>query len=354
MQSVSRSVMPWLVVLAVQSSAAWAGRDGVDYIVDADTLVYGGSYLWARTQNPDDVHTLYVERLSTHARELLHRSEGGMSDIQAAPKGSLVAVLTEVLEANVGPQRASYVGRRVNEKGEVVESYYFEESKLILLDVDGMVVGSVTGVRRYAWDPTGTRVAYITGDYREEGIGFEPTGTWIYDVSSKQAQRIHSGGRDVQWAGWDGNVYVYDPSNQNDSKSKVFRYDNQTGELAPSARKGIYFSPDGSYYYAAGYGGADLRVFKTLDDEPVRVDLSTPSDPKRVAHYAAGWLDDATLIVPPAAASDAGDYLYDIKTGGIRSIAGRVLPQKSRSNRALVQQGASVVERSLGDFATLK
>jgi hypothetical protein len=345
--------MPLLLVLAAHSSPSWAGRDGVDYVADADALISGGSYLSARTQNPADAHTLYVEQLRTHMREILHRSDGVMSDVQAAPRGNLVAVVEGVWEENVSPQRATYVDRRINDKGEVVERFYFEESRLVVLNIDGTVVDSVAGVRRYAWDPSGTRIAYITGNYSED-TGFQTTGTWTYDVSAKQAQRIHSGGRDVQWAAWDGNIYIYDPSKQSGSKSKVLRYDAQTRELAATSRQGIYFSPDGSYYYAAQYGGADLRIFKTQDDRPVPIDPSTAADGTRVAWSAAGWLDGATLILAPATPSDSGDYLYDLAKGGIRSATGMVLPQRSRSNRALVQQGASVVERSESDFTTVK
>jgi hypothetical protein len=62
------------ILVAAASSSAWA--DGVDYVVDADILVYGGSHFWARTQNPVDTRTLYAERLRTGGREVLLQSDG--------------------------------------------------------------------------------------------------------------------------------------------------------------------------------------------------------------------------------------------------------------------------------------
>jgi hypothetical protein len=354
MPSIIRAVMSLTLLLAAQSSLSWAGVEGVDYVADADTLVYGGSHFWSRTQNPADVHILYAEPLRTRVRHVLHQSEGVLSDIQASPEGGLVAVVVRVWEENVSPQRATYVGRRVDERGRLVEAYYFEESKLVVLSLDGSLVDTISGVRRYAWDPKGRRIAYLTGNYREGGAGFESTGTWMYDLSSKEALTIHAAGRDVQWAGWDGKIYIYDPFSQHAADARVLRFDPETRELASTAHHGIYFSPDGKHYYAEGYGGTDLRVFQTQNDEQVPLDFSMPSNRDRIASHAAGWFDDATLIVPSAVASDEGDLLFDVKTRTVRSASGTVLPLMTRNNRALVLQGASVVEQSTSEFVIVQ
>ena len=176
----------------------------------------------------------------------------------------------------------------------------------------------------------------------------------MYDLSAKQALRIHGGGRDVQWAGWDGNVYIYDPASQETPGSKVLRFEPQTRELARTAHHGIYFSPDGTHYYAEGYGGTDLRLFQTNNDEQVSIDSSIPTNRKRIVSHAAGWLDDATLIVPSVGGSGEDDLLFDVKTRMVRTATGKVLPLKTRNSCALVLQGASVVERSTSEFVIVQ
>jgi hypothetical protein len=243
---------------------------------------------------------------------------------------------------------AAYVDRRVDEQGRIVEAFYFEEPRLVVLNVDGTVVDTIVGVRHFAWDPTGTHIAYLTGTYFEGGRGFIPTGTWTYDLSAKRAERVHSGGVDVQWAGWDGNIYILDPSSQDPS---VWRYDPRARALASTARKGIHFSPDGTYYYAQGHEGTELRVFRSEDDSPV--DLVNSGDRTRSWGQARGWLDGKTLIVP-GRQSQSGDYLYDIETRATQQSTGTVIPLRSRNSRLLVQEGTTVAQRARNEFEVLQ
>jgi DNA-binding beta-propeller fold protein YncE len=250
-------------------------------------------------------------------------------------------------QENVSPQRATYIDRRVDEQGRIVEAFYFEESRLVVLNVDGAIVDTVVGVRRYAWDPTAGRIVYITGAYREGGFGFTTTGTWTHDLSSKRSERIHSGGVDVQWARWDGSIYIYDPSSQGDSG--VLRFDPQTRALAATSRKGIHFSPDGTYYYAQGSEGAGLEVFRTEDDALVQVDLGTPEERTRWAQ-PSGWLDEKTLI----AKVQASDYLYDVETKTTQRATGTVVPLRSRNSRMFLLEGSAVVQRAKSEFEVLR
>ena len=344
-ESLVRGMIQSFLIVVAGSSSAWA--DGADYVVDADTLVYGGSHFWSRTQNPRDTRTLYAERLRAGGREVLLQSDGTLSDIKAAPVGNLVGVRAGLWEENVSPQRATYIDRRVDEQGRIVEAFYFEESRLVVLNVDGTIVDTIVGVRRYAWDPTGSHIVYITGTYREGEFGFTTTGTWTHDLSSKRSERIHSGGVDVQWAGWDGNIYIYDPSGQNDSN--VLRFDPQTRALAATRRKGIHFSPDGTYYYAHGSEGAGVKVFLTEDDAQVQVDLATPAERTRWAQ-PSGWLDEKTLI----AKVQASDYLYDIETKTTLRATGTVVPLRSRNNRMFLLEGSAVVQRAKSELEVLQ
>jgi ribosomal protein L24E len=338
---------PLIVLVALHLSPCWAS-DGFDYVKDSDTLIYGGSYFSQRTQNPNDARTLYAEKMSTHARTVLYRGQGVLSEIQATPGGNLVGVVERQWEENVTKDRATYVDRRVDKSGRLLEVFYFEDSKLVVLNLDGTIIDTIDGVRRYAWDPTGGRIAFATGTYREGEVGFEPTGVWIYDVASKRSERIYSGGVDIQWAAWDGCVYIYDPSSPN---AHVVRFDPTTREVAATSHKGIHFSPGGGYYYVQS-DGSKLSVFRTKDDGQIQVDLSIPRDQARIVSGAAGWLGDSTLIVPSPVPSDDSDYLYDVEKGTVRYAAGKVMPADSRGDRVLVVQGISVTERHVQDFST--
>jgi hypothetical protein len=344
-KSICASVLAW--VLAALASPSWAGRDGVDYVADRDVMVYGGSHYWNRSQNPVDAQTLYAERFGTQTRSTLYRGEGVLSDIKASPKGSLVGVLERIWQENVSPDRATYVDRRVGERGELQEFYYFEESTLNILNLDGVIQDTIKGVRRFAWDPSGTSIAYITGDHHEGGVGFATTGTWMYDLASKQARRIHPGGIAVEWATWDGKVYIYDPFNEAMPETRVFRFDPVGEQLVPTAHKGIGFSADGRYYYAEE-DAVELSVFQTDSDKQVTLDLPNP------VYDAAGWLGQATLIVPSPVPGDRGDYLYDVQTGTKQHAGGAVLPAKRSAERALVLDGVSFIERRIAEFDVVR
>ncbi len=333
------------------SSTALADRKGVDYVPSQNALVFGGSRYWEQTQNLEDLHTLYVEQVGSNQRKVVLHSEGVFSDIQAAPQGDLFGVLERMWEENVTKDRATYIDRRIDETGNLKETYYFESSKLIILGLDGATRGIVDGVRRFSWAPTAHRIAYITGDYSDDGVGFKTTGTWIYDVSAKQSTPIFSGGVDVQWAQWDGNVYIYDSSSKESAKSPVLRFDGVADKLISTSHHGIHFSPDGKYYYSAGNEGADVKVFDTTNDLQVPINLSSPSDPSRIAYSAEGWLSPETLIVPSPLPGDLGDYLYEIGSGRVRHSTGAVVPKEVQNSGVLVIQGGSVVERSLDSFA---
>jgi hypothetical protein len=165
-------------------------------------------------------------------------------------------------------------------------------------------------------------------------------------LSSKRAERVHSGGVDVQWVGWDGNIYIYEPSQDNPN---VWRFDPATRDLVATSCKGIHFSPDGTYYYAQGYEGAGLKVFRTEDDSQVQVDLPTPEERTRWAQ-PSGWLDRKTVI----AQVQTSDYLYDVETKTTQRATGTVIPLRSRNSRLLVLEGTTVAQRARNEFQVLQ
>ena len=341
----SKLLLVVLVGCSGISSVSRADRLGVEYSAASDALIYGGSRYYFSSRSPDDVQTLYVRNSGAVSGEVMFNGEGALTDIRASHQAGLVGVVERLLEMNVAKERANYVSRQYDERGNLVEVYHYEDARLLLLNLNGEVLHRIPGVRRYAWSPEGDQIAYITGRFTEDGVGFETTGAWLYDIESKQATQIHEGGLDIQWALWDNNVYIYDPANEEFPESIVYRFDVAEGSAGRTSFKGIYFSPDGTYYYDPGYDAASIRIFRTQTGEQVSVDLSLPSaGAVRTANSAVGWLDDNTLILPTPIQGEGGDYLYDVVTTTLWQADGLIIPTPRLGDSLLVMDGADVDE----------
>jgi hypothetical protein len=343
-------VIMLFVLLVPARSYSGVNTVGVDYLAETNSFVYGGSALYARSRIQEDIQRLYTQRLGSNVRDLFYQAEWPLTDIQTAPRNRLVGVVEHVWEENIDRERATFVDRRLLENDEVAETFSFEDARLLILSFDGVLRGSISGVRRYAWDPDGRRIAYVSGTYAE-GAGFSTTGTWIYDIETAEAMRIHSGGVDVQWANWDGNIYIYDPANADDPEINVLRFETSTKQLVATPHQGIYFAPDGKRYYRQGSEGSALAVFETETDTRVAAQLLIQfGDRSHDAMSARSWVDEDTLIVPSPFPGD-GDYLFNIDTGTMRHATGAVIPIRGDDDRALVVEGTYIVERTVNEFA---
>ena len=338
-------------ILLLVLSRTSADVSGVEYVPSSDTFIYGGSSFYARSRrDEDEIHTLYLRQPGANVDDILFRSEGALSNIKASSHGEFIAVLDLSSRENVSREESNYVSRQYGLDG-LVEIYYDIQSILRILNLQGDLLASISDVQRYTWDPSGRRIAYLTGTEYEGGFGFLSTGAWIHDVSTERAEQIHSGGYDIQWANWDGNIYIYDPFNETFPETRVFQFDIDTEELVTSSHQGVYFSPEGRYYFAQGYEGSSLKVFETETEDEVSVDLTIHSPDRTLeAFSAAGWLDENILIVHSPIPNDRGDYLYGIDARTMWQADGRIVPVSRSDGRALVIEGMTVVERSIEEF----
>ena len=333
--------LPWPVV-------ASADTYGFDYVVDADTVVFGGSYVYSRTLNPEDVGTLYRISFGSGERRVLFRSDGGaLTAIEAAPRGTLVAFLERYFEEHVAEERSNF---RSREGGELVV-FHFEDSVLTIVDVNGEVFERIPRVRRYVWSPDGRRIAYLTGDYREDGgWDFAPTGAWIYDLDTTRSSRVYDGGYEISWAEWDNAIYIGEFVDAT-IDWRVLRVAPDTEDALPTAYRGVHFSPDGRHYYRPGREGTELELYETATGARLPVDTRIRWT-GRVAESGRprGWHDERTLILPSPLPGDDADYLYDIETQALRRATGWVLSARRSADRVLVVEGLAVRERSPAGF----
>lgn len=324
------------------------------YLADRGAVVSGGTELLARTRKREDLQTLYLERMNGDSPQIVRRFEGGLSRVIAAPRGALIGVLEVYGEGNTSSERATSTNLQYDRNGELVEAYRKIDSRLVILDVNGAIIHSVAGVYRFAWDSQGEHIAFVSGTYSEDGLGFQSTGTWLLEVSTRQAMKIFSGGVDVQWAKWDGNVYIETGEDQSDQASTVMRFDPRSRELSTTRRKGIYFSPDGRYYFRAGGEGDESgTVFRSDDDAEVSLNRTFIARERSWRAGADGWFGASTLIVrSPVPGEEATDYLYDIDSGQRRHADGRVIPMGDRRDVVLIGKGQSFSERGVNTIVT--
>ncbi len=242
------------------------------------SLIILGTALMAGGDEPNDT---FGESLFSIDREGIHRldpqtgsqevifSTSGMYMVQfiMAPSEALIAVL--ITEPGFTPPGA-------------VDYSVFPRNHMEIIDTSGIVLAKLDAdVRKFAWSPDGTKIAYIAGTYYEGGIEFITTGVGVFDIASSQTSAInkdfphkalngYTGGEfKINWARHDGNIYLEDM----DHFGGAYCYDPDAGRSMPLARQGIDFSPDGTYYRETqdpeGGPRQGTHIFLTATDENI-------------------------------------------------------------------------------------
>jgi len=307
----------YLALTCISSGAMdW---DGAEIVSGGTHVVVGGSH-WVRRSNvPEDSRTLYLVSTTGDGRRVIHRSTGNVNTFKAAPQGNLLAI-------------SEYVGG----------------PRMVILGTDGSVRDSIPGVHKYAWNPEGARIAYVTGTDSEEGL--RSTGTWIYDVATRQSQKILDVGDDVAWAEWDGNIYILAPTGAARNNG-VLRFDPKSGQASETSHKGIHFSPDGQYYYrGSGEGDPGGEVFRTAGDGPVGIDFSIEELGRKSSAIAHEWLGPGQLIAYSPIPGARVDYVVDVPSGNKRRVEGLLMHVRGRSDRTWVLKETSVTEQRPEDL----
>ena len=334
------------LLVALMSMSAGA-QVPVEYSEALESLFFGGSwYAHYMQQEPDgeDVHrSIYradVRPASIRSanvppgdslpgglrgdvqgdRNIFYASEGYISEHMLSPTGEHVALRESFFEQDVPVDRANYVVRRPVGNEEVVDRYY-ENSRLVVLDRwGGLVVDPIDFVRDHVWSPNGDKIAYITGTYYEGGMGFVSTGTWILDLELRTRSKIYSGGWDLSWAEWDGRLYIGEISGQ---PANVLRY-NTAGEeprMEITTHQGMYFSPNGEYYFDPGREGEPARLFQTEGDREL-----TGGHPAFALQglQPRRWLDDRILVMRDPDLY-GGELIYRLEEKTARPVGGFVV-----------------------------
>lgn len=298
-------------------------------------VIFGGNAYFSagilRKKDETVRKVIYAQRLSAGEQQILWKGERYLSDITPSPDGRIVAFIEHWWQENVPAEKANYMDRRYTNAREIV-TYYYENQKLMLITAEGQFIQAIDRVRRYVWSPDGAKIAYITGNYTEDYPGFRTTGTWIMDFASDTAQKICETGYEVEWARFDGNVYIdtYDDRG-------VLKYDPRSSKLEPTPYKGIYFSDDGKYYYAFNREGSDFRLYSTEGGEHL-IERAEAADVRNLGILVPiGWAPGVSrLLLQVGVGSGRRHFIYDVERAKIVELKEAVISWGANGREVIV------------------
>lgn len=204
----------------------------------------------------------------------VYRSEGHIPyEVTLSADGRYLAFIEVVSQTGAGSRRLTVIDRA----GQIVS----------LLGTSAVYAPRV--VREYVWCCGPDTLAIITGGLGDEGGSGEsttlPYGLSLVDVRTSLASPIE-GLRfplQVSWAPFDSSLYIKDspqitPGARGPLTFPVYRYHVPTRTLSATSRRGVFFSPDGKYYFDTGIGEGSRRLtlYRAVDDEDITPQLALP------------------------------------------------------------------------------
>jgi len=212
-------------------------------------------------------------------------------------------------------------------------------------------LSTVKTIRDLDWSPDGKRLVFLVGLEAEEFGKYFEAEIFIYDVERGEAQKIFDGGYQVQWAPFDGRIYIYDLA----MTPHVHAYDPCSRKVQPTEYHGVYFSPGGRYYYVPQYDPSGMELYVRATNERV---ASLPSSP--VAGEALNlkprmWLNDEWLIgmiengeqKPPY-------YLLDASTGEVLKCTDSVVSAYTADSVVVQRPDGEYDTESIQDMTSVK
>lgn len=198
---------------------------------------------------------------------------------------------------------------------EVVSQVGAGKRRLTVIDLSGRIVGllgessiyAVRGIREYLWCCGPDTVAIVTGSLSDEGGTGKsttlPHGLSLVDVRAGAALPI-KGLRfplQVHWAAFDSSLYIKDspdaaPGARAPTVYPIYRYHVPTRALSRTTRRGIFFSPDGKYYFDTGVseGWGRFQLYQAADDRDVTDKLAVP---RHNLSPEGGWVAGADHLL---------------------------------------------------------
>ena len=253
---------------------------------------------------------------------------------------------------------------------EVVSQTGAGEIRLTVIDRSGRIVRllgessihAARGIREHLWCCGPHILAILVGTLspfeRPSGESSSlPPGLSLIDLRTGSTVAHVDGLRfpeQLHWAGFDSSIYIKDvpnvpPGTRGPVPWPIYRYHVPTGRLTQSAHVGVFFSPDGRYYFDRGVReeSSSFQLYRTDNDQDVTATLAVP---RHHIGPEGGWLPgaDHTLVFIEKA-------LPRPLSEGPRRPAVRMAPGTSqvypdRWNLLVDAETGQVIERFQGDI----
>lgn len=166
------------------------------------------------------------------------------------------------------------------------------ERSFVVMRPSGLLVRRMplNDIQRYVWCCGEGNIAVVTGPDYEGGIGFLPQHARLIDVETGAERKLLSIRQPFQlhWAAFDSSLYIKSFYPQPDGPA-VYRYDATTRELSATSRKGVFFSPDGQYYFDPSVEGSQFRLYRATGDSEITEGLELPPQQVRWGPEG-GWM----------------------------------------------------------------
>lgn len=301
---------------------------GIEFSKSCNLAVMGGSLFQYAVQNRSD-NSIYIQPIGGERRPI-YTPNAGFSDVSLSPSCRLVAFLESNGEA--------------------------EGSDLRIISLEGHEELTIPKVQTYTWggtEATGDLVAYTTGTDYEGGLGFLPKGTWLYDIRARSRHQIHPGGFYAAWSVFDQSFYIWQLHFINkEPNTEVQRYSIQRKELETTPYKGIYFCPDGQYYYDAGFDGGRFRVFTREDNSELAGRFTALLEVGGIS--PGGWISNSHIVFAGYIPNKRKCWIIDLTTARKWEVEGEAFGFSDEEEKELLLLvDGKVIRRSFSEVATL-
>ena len=196
--------------------------EGFAATADGNVIVAGGSWFTFRT-NIQGSDWLWLHKWSEQNDAWMPFISTGrpISDVDISPTGKYVAItdFTQKADPAVHPDFTLHIYTSDNEH-----------------------IASFPDIFDIVFSPDELQVAMVVGEYREGP--YIPQDIIIYNIETGESYSLNHKANELFWANHDGNIYL-----KLGGMFPAYCYDVKTRQLNVTDYKGIFFSPDGTYYY---------------------------------------------------------------------------------------------------------
>jgi WD40 repeat protein len=228
-------------------------------------------------------------------------------------------------ECIISSESGNLIGVRASKASRYTEGgqWYLPWDLLVFSD-DGRLIVTIPRVQRYHWSPDGQHVACILGT-QYESFGFAPDSLVIINATDWSRHTVSSkvDYQDIYWASFDSMIYATNYRN-------VYQINPKGGAIVKTNYRGIYFSPDGSYYFAGNYEGQTFGVYERTTNRDV-----TPQGYK--ANPAVNfhrWLPKGSTLVLGDTFKDK--QVFDLVSKKVKTISGEMLGYNEHTKEFIV------------------